>query len=96
MKFRFTTTRKQESVYRAKSKYDPIGYKENTFCAHIFIPQTQEYIGCMSFLEFYFFFHRAVVFQPDVEHWIVCRLAPVLKTIFHQYVISYTCSQSNS
>ena len=25
-----------------------------------------------------------------------CRLAPVLKTIFHQCVISYTCSQSNS
>ena len=24
------------------------------------------------------------------------RLAPVLKMIFHQYVISYTCSQSNS
>ena len=24
------------------------------------------------------------------------RLAPVLKTIFHQFVISYTCSQSNS
>ena len=24
------------------------------------------------------------------------RLAPVLKTIFHQGVISYTCSQSNS
>ena len=24
------------------------------------------------------------------------RLAPVLKTIFHQCVISYTCSQSNS
>ena len=24
------------------------------------------------------------------------RLAPVLKTIFHQYVISHTCSQSNS
>ena len=24
------------------------------------------------------------------------RLAPVFKTIFHQYVISYTCSQSNS
>ena len=25
-----------------------------------------------------------------------CRLAPVLKTIFHQCVISYTCSKSNS
>ena len=25
----------------------------------------------------------------------VVRLAPVLKTIFHQCVISYTCSQSN-
>ena len=24
------------------------------------------------------------------------RLAPVLKTFFHQCVISYTCSQSNS
>ena len=24
------------------------------------------------------------------------RLAPVLKTIFHQCVLSYTCSQSNS
>ena len=24
------------------------------------------------------------------------KLAPVLKTIFHQCVISYTCSQSNS
>ena len=24
------------------------------------------------------------------------RLAPVLKTIFHQCVIPYTCSQSNS
>ena len=24
------------------------------------------------------------------------RLAPFLKTIFHQCVISYTCSQSNS
>ena len=27
---------------------------------------------------------------------LVVRLAPVLKTIFHQCVISYTCSQSNS
>ena len=27
---------------------------------------------------------------------IFIRLAPVLKTIFHLYVISYTCSQSNS
>ena len=26
----------------------------------------------------------------------VTRLAPVFKTIFHQCVISYTCSQSNS
>ena len=26
----------------------------------------------------------------------LCRLAPVPKTIFHQCVISYTCSQSNS
>ena len=25
-------------------------------------------------------------------HWETARLAPVLKTIFHQYVISYTCS----
>ena len=25
-----------------------------------------------------------------------CRLVPVLKTIVHQCVISYTCSQSNS
>ena len=25
-----------------------------------------------------------------------CRLAPDLKTIFHQCVISYTCSQSKS
>ena len=24
------------------------------------------------------------------------RLAPVLKTVFHQCVVSYTCSQSNS
>ena len=24
----------------------------------------------------------------------LCRLAPVIKTIFHQCVISYTCSQS--
>ena len=24
------------------------------------------------------------------------RLAPVLKTVFHQCVISYTCSQTNS
>ena len=28
--------------------------------------------------------------------WAKGRLAPVLKTIFHQCVISYTCSQSNS
>ena len=28
--------------------------------------------------------------------WQRARLAPVLKTIFHQCVISYTCSQSNS
>ena len=27
---------------------------------------------------------------------LIPRLAPVLKTIFHQCVISYTCSQSNS
>ena len=26
----------------------------------------------------------------------LARLAPVLKTVFHQCVISYTCSQSNS
>ena len=26
----------------------------------------------------------------------VSRLAPVLKTVFHQWVISYTCSQSYS
>ena len=28
--------------------------------------------------------------------YLVSRLAPVLKTIFHQCVISYTCSKSNS
>ena len=28
--------------------------------------------------------------------WLDYRLAPVLKTIFHHRVISYTCSQSNS
>ena len=30
------------------------------------------------------------------NHNTYLRLAPVLKTIFHQSVISYTCSQSNS
>ena len=29
-------------------------------------------------------------------HSVKVRLAPVLKTIFHQCVKSYTCSQSNS
>ena len=32
----------------------------------------------------------------SVTGWTRSRLAPVLKTFFHQYVISYTCSQSNS
>ena len=32
----------------------------------------------------------------SVLFWFLCSLAPVLKTIFHQCVISYTCSQSNS
>ena len=43
------------------------------------------------------------MFPPVVVHLsfqsclgFLCRLAPVLKTIFHQCVISYTCSQSNS
>ena len=31
-----------------------------------------------------------------VWNWEKNRLAPVLKTIFHQCVISYTCSQSYS
>ena len=30
-----------------------------------------------------------------VRSWDGCRLAPVFKTIFHQCVISYTCSRSN-
>ena len=37
--------------------------------------------------------------SPDsagIEDNALHRLAPVLKTIFHQYVISYTCNQSNS
>ena len=46
--------------------------------------------------------------RPNLITWVVgislpgrgrkniIRLAPVLKTSFHQCVISYTCSQSNS
>ena len=32
----------------------------------------------------------------DLYYILSIRLAPVLKTIFHQCVISYTCSQSKS
>ena len=35
-------------------------------------------------------------FPDKLQNKRVTRLAPVLKIIFHQYVISYTCSQSNS
>ena len=36
------------------------------------------------------------VFYKSFNYWRIIRLAPVLKTSFHQCVISYTCSQSNS
>ena len=34
--------------------------------------------------------------RPKMDNSWSTRLAPVIKTIFHQCVISYTCSQSNS
>ena len=34
--------------------------------------------------------------DPILASSIIPRLTPVLKTIFHQCVISYTCGQSNS
>ena len=37
-----------------------------------------------------------IVAFPSYTHLLLVRLAPVIKTIFHQCVISYTCSQSNS
>ena len=44
------------------------------------------------------FFKDAMVHLIKVSSCIkgLTRLAPVLKTIFHQFVKSYTCSQSNS
>ena len=48
------------------------------------------------------FLHKIINIIFDTEHSVYIRyivtyrLAPVLKTIFHQCVISYTCSQSNS
>ena len=36
----------------------------------------------------------AGVFPSNNTNSLLFRLAPVLKTIFHQCVISYTCSQS--
>ena len=36
------------------------------------------------------------IWPREVDERSACRLAPVLKTIFHQCVISYTCSQSYS
>ena len=39
------------------------------------------------------------MFLVVCKYWRICvlvRLAPVLITMFHQCVISYTCSKSNS
>ena len=37
-----------------------------------------------------------MTFITNSSSFLLLRLAPVLKTIFHQCVISYTCSQSNA
>ena len=53
-----------------KSKYDLMRILSEL----VFIPQMQDSIGCcMTFPDFFYFLHRAVVFniQPDVEHWSV-------------------------
>ena len=50
----------------------------------------------------YFWIGKGLQFGTHIKHRkitgisLISRLAPVLKTIFHQCVISYTCSQSNS
>ena len=57
----------QEQVYRAKSKYDLMIILSEL----VFIPQTQESIGCcMTFPDYFYFLQRADVLniQPDVEH----------------------------
>ena len=44
----------------------------------------------------YINYHTSIMMQLILSIMRRCRLAPVLKTIFPQCVISYTCSQSNS
>ena len=39
---------------------------------------------------------NSAIYREHFIYRLYIRLAPVLKTIFHQCVISYTCSQSNS
>ena len=46
---------------------------------------------CMYWLKTFFFFFFLIISRTLID-----RLAPFLITIFHQYVISYTCIQSNS
>ena len=49
-------------------------------------------LSCRTFSSIFFKTSRWISWS----HVQTVRLAPVLKTIFHQCVISYTCSQSNS
>ena len=59
------TRMRQERAYRAKSKYDLMRILSEL----VFIPQTQESIGCCMHSPIFYFLHRAVVFniQPDMN-----------------------------
>ena len=54
----------QERVYRVKSKYDLMRILSEL----VFIPQTQESIGCCMTSPIFYFLHRVVVLIFNVEH----------------------------
>ena len=76
---------RQERVYRAKSKYDLMRILSEL----VFIPQTQESIGCCMTFPIFYFLQRAVVFniQPDVERLVgVCWEPSFMAVILGQFI----------
>ena len=57
---------------------------------------------CSILLAATYMYHQWRKWKPEcfqrtpLPQWFKHRLTPVLKTLFHKCVISYTCSQSNS
>ena len=73
----------------------------NTFCEIIIVKWNIEKFNALPYMDISIYSVLTVRSMNEYRmfvqfHNVTNRLAPVLKTIFHQCVISYTCSQSYS